>query len=109
VVWSLLLIAGSEGPTLISLAASHLHTVGVFAAHVVGEFEEPDVSQAVRPRDGHHLYGMGVMRQVDRAGVSVVVPDCLHSDLSGWRRKRCELDHAAVTVGTSATFASTHN
>jgi len=39
VVWSLLLIAGSEGPTLISLAASHPHTVGVFAAHVVSQFQ----------------------------------------------------------------------
>ena len=42
-VWSLLLIAGSEGPTLISLAASHLHTVGVFAAHVVPQFEFRDL------------------------------------------------------------------
>jgi hypothetical protein len=39
VVWSLLLIAGSEGSTLISLAVSHPHTVGVFAAHVVAQFE----------------------------------------------------------------------
>src|SRR5439155_26258779 len=34
-----LLLGTTEGPTLISLAASHPHTVGVFAAHVVGQFE----------------------------------------------------------------------
>jgi hypothetical protein len=73
---------------------------------VVGQFEEPGVSQAVPPPDGHHLGGLGVMRKVDRAGVSVGVPDCLPSGLSGRRRKRCRLDHAAVT---SATLASTRN
>jgi len=30
-----LLLGTTEGPSLISLAASHPHTVGVFAAHVV--------------------------------------------------------------------------
>ena len=40
-VWGLRLIAGSEGPSLISLAASHLLlTVSVFVAHVVGQFEK---------------------------------------------------------------------
>jgi len=32
----------------------------------------------------------------DRAAVSVGLPDCLHSGLSGRRRKRSRLDHAAV-------------
>ena len=41
VVWSLHLIADSEGPSLISLAAPHpSFAAGVFAAHVVGQFEK---------------------------------------------------------------------
>jgi hypothetical protein len=47
VVWSLLLIVGSEGPSLISLAASHPHTVGVFAAHVVVQFESSPLAIAM--------------------------------------------------------------
>lgn len=41
-VWGLRLIAGSEGPSLISLAASHLPLLSVyFAAHVVFQFDGP--------------------------------------------------------------------
>jgi len=44
--WGLRLIAGSEGPALISLAASHLVLLSVYsAAHVVGQFD-PSVSSS---------------------------------------------------------------
>ena len=58
-VWSLLLIAGSEGPTLISLAASHLHTVGVFAAHVVAQFFSGELPVTNRRDLGIRLIGGG--------------------------------------------------